>query len=93
MYNKFPHIVLRLTLMYWCLNYTYYESFLVTIKRSHLNVNNFIGIGTGRWNRTTDIPLSGECYNLLNYTSLEVQMGIEPTFIGLMRPLHYLICD
>ncbi|AAQ14651.1 unknown [Salmonella phage FelixO1] len=24
---------------------------------------------------------------------LEVQMGIEPTFIGLMRPLHYLICD
>lgn len=26
--------------------------------------------GTGRWNRTTDIPLSGECYNLLNYTSI-----------------------
>ena len=65
----------------------------VTIKWSHLNVNNFIEIGTGRWNRTTDVPLSGECYNLLNYTSLEVQMEIEPTFIGLMRPLHYLICD
>ncbi|QPI14098.1 hypothetical protein JRYRANMO_CDS_0051 [Salmonella phage FM4b] len=27
MYNKFPHIVLRLTLMYWCLNYTYSEVF------------------------------------------------------------------
>lgn len=26
--------------------------------------------GTGRWNRTTDIPLSGECYNRLNYTSI-----------------------
>ena len=77
MYNKFPHIALRLMLMYWCLNYTYTESFSVTIKWSHLNVNNFIEIGTGRWNRTTDVRLSAECYNLLNYTSIGGSDGIR----------------
>lgn len=27
-------------------------------------------IGTGRWNRTTDVRLSAECYDRLNYTSI-----------------------
>lgn len=30
---------------------------------------------------------------VLTIPPLEVQMGFEPTFIGLMKPLHYLICD
>ena len=30
---------------------------------------------------------------VLTIPALEVQVGIEPTFIGLMKPLHYLICD
>lgn len=38
-------------------------------------------------------PYQGSVITVLTIPALEVQVGIEPTFIGLMKPLHYLICD